>query len=132
MNKTKKILAGLGMMALILGISGAIAGSVSAYRGDPTVKGPNYSVERETSMDKAFETNDYDAWKNIMQNQGRVTQVINKDNFAKFAEAHRLAEDGDLAGAQKIRQELGLGLRNGQGMGNRTGGGFGRGNCMGF
>ena len=128
MNKTKKILLGLGTLALVIGISGAIASSANAYRGDPTVKGPNYSVERETAIEKAFSTNDYTAWKALMQNQGRVTQVINKDNFAKFAEAHKLAESGDIAGAQKIKQELGLGL--GQGMRNGGGRGIGRGNCM--
>ncbi|MFA5777896.1 MAG: hypothetical protein WC870_00145 [Candidatus Paceibacterota bacterium] len=115
MNKTKKVVLGLGTLALVLGVSGAIASTANAYRGDPSVKGPNYSVERHVVMEKAFETNDYLAWKNLMQNQGRVTQIINKDNFTKFAEAHRLAENGDLEGAKKIRQELGLGLKNGQG-----------------
>jgi len=128
MNKTKKIVLGLGALALFLGISGAIASSASAYRGDAAVKGPNYSVERETAMEKAFATNDYTAWKALMQNQGRVTQVINKDNFAKFAEAHKLALNGDIAGANKIRQDLGLSL--GQGMRNGGGQGVGRGNCM--
>ena len=128
MNKTKKIVLGLGTLALVLGVSGVIASSVSAYRGNPSVQGPNYSVERHTAMEKAFETNDYTAWKSLIQNQGRVTQVVNKDNFAKFAEAHKLAEKGDLAGAQKIRQELGLGLNNGsmQGMKNVAGRGINR------
>ena len=125
MNKTKKIILGLGALALVLGISGAITSTANAYRGDPSLKGPNYSVERHTAMEKAFETNDYTTWKNLMQNQGRVTQVINKDNFAKFAEAHKLALKGDLAGAQKIRQELGLGLKNGSGQEMKNG--FGRG-----
>jgi hypothetical protein len=83
-------------------------------------------------MEKAFASNDYTAWKALMLNKGRVTQVINKDNFAKFAEAHKLAENGDILGAQKIRKELGLGLKDGsgQGMKNSTGRGTGRGNCM--
>ena len=128
MNKTKKIVLGLGTLALVLGVSGVITSEAYAYRGNPAVQGPNYSVERHTAMEKAFEANDYTAWKNLVQNQGRVTQVINKDNFAKFAEAHKLAEKGDLAGAQKIRQELGLGLNNGsmQGMMNGSGKGINR------
>ena len=130
MNKTKKVILGLGTLALVLGVSGAITSTANAYRGDPSVKGPNYSVERHTAMEKAFETNDYLAWKNLMSNQGKVTQIINKDNYAKFAEAHKLAEKGDLEGAKKIRQELGLGLKNGspQGMGNGFGKGVNRGN----
>jgi len=132
MNKTKNILLGLRTLALVLGISGAFISSADAYKGDPSIKDPNYSVERHTAMEKAFETNDYTAWKSLMQNNGRVTKVVNKDNFAKFAEAHKLAENGDLAGAQKIRQELGLGLKNGSGqsMKNGLGKGLGSGNCM--
>ena len=129
MNKTKKMILGLGMLGLVLGSFGLMTSSVSAYRGDVTVKGPNYSAEREIAMEKAFETNDYTAWKTLMQNRGRVTQVINKDNFAKFSEAHELAEKGDTVGAQKIRQELGLGLKNGSGQGMKNNSGAGRGNC---
>lgn len=125
MNTSKKILGGLGMLALVLGVSYFSADIASAYRGNPEVKGPNFSTERHEAMEKAFETNDYTAWVNLMPKQSRITQVINKDNFAKFSEAHNLAEKGDLAGAQKIRQELGLGLKNGQGF-NRGNGG----NCM--
>jgi hypothetical protein len=68
-------------------------------------------------MEKAFASNDYEAWKNLMQGKGRVTQVINKDNFSTFAKAHMLAESGKLDEAAKIRQELGLGLHNGSGKG---------------
>ncbi|HAS80415.1 MAG: hypothetical protein UR25_C0006G0007 [Candidatus Nomurabacteria bacterium GW2011_GWE1_32_28] len=130
MNKTKKMILGLGTLALILGVSGAITSQASAYKGDPAVKGPNYSIERHTAMEKAFETNDYTAWKSLMNGQGRVSQVVNQDNFAKFAEAHKLAENGDLAGAKKVREELGLGLKNGSGqaMGNKLGRGMNRNN----
>lgn len=113
MNKT---VLGLGALTLILGTAGVFANSAMAYKGDQSAKGPNYSAERHTAMEKAFENKDYDAWKNLMQDRGRVAQVVNKDNFAKFAEAHELAENGDIAGAQKIRQELGLGMHNGSGI----------------
>ncbi len=90
-----------------------------AYQGDPSVKGPNYSTERHEAMEEAFENEDYDAWKNLMEGKGRVTEVINEDNFAKFAKAHELMEQGDITEAQEIRQELGLGQHNGsmKGMG---------------
>jgi len=122
----KKTTLGLGALVLGLGIISASASTALAYRGDPTVKGPDYSVERHEAMTKAFENKDYDAWKNLMTGKGRVIQVVNKDNFAKFAEAHALAEQGKTAEAQKIRQELGLGLHNG--LGKASGGmGMGRG-----
>jgi hypothetical protein len=113
----KKIFLGLGMLALALGIFTSFTDKVDAYRGDPAVKGPNYSEEKHTLMQKAFETNDYSAWKNLMQNRGRVIQIINENNFSKFSEAHKLALSGDIEGAQKIRQELGLGLKNSTGQG---------------
>ena len=114
MNK-KTLGLGLGALVIGLGIVSVSAGTVLAYRGDPAVKGPNYSQERHDAMTKTFEDKDYEAWKNLMQDRGRVTQVVNENNFAKFAEAHELAEQGKIAEAQKIRQELGLGLHDGSG-----------------
>lgn len=113
----KKINFGLGALVVMLGVMSVLPSVTSAYKGDPSVKGPNYSPERHEAMLKAFETKDYTAWTNLMQGRGRVTQVINKDNFAKFAEARNLAQQGKTAEAQKIRQELGLGLHNGSGRG---------------
>lgn len=111
----KKITLGLGALALVLGATAISAGQALAYKGDATVKGPNYSTERHTAMLKAFENKDYSAWKNLMQNKGKVTQVVTEANFPKFVEAHNLALQGKKAESQKIRQELGLGLQNGSG-----------------
>lgn len=122
-NKTLALLAGLALAGgALVGVSGA-----EAYRGDASVKGPNYSPERHAAMTKAFETNDYTAWKNLMQGKGRVTEVVNKDNFAKFAEAHKLSLQGKKADAEKIRKELGLGQKDGSGQGRGKGQGAGRG-----
>lgn len=126
MNK-KSIVLGIGALAIAL-VIGSFASSASAYKGNPSVKGPNYSTERHEAMEKAFEAKDYTAWKSLMQNNGRVTKVVNESNFAKFAEAHELAEKGDLEGARKIRQDLGLGLGNGNGKG--SGNGQNRLNCI--
>ena len=112
---------------LALAIIAITATSASAYRGAPNVKGPNYSPERHEAMTNAFETNNYDAWVELMNGHGRVTQVVNADNFPQFAEAHKLALAGDLEGAKAIRAELGLGQRNGSGKGQGRGQGRGRG-----
>jgi len=122
MNKTSIL---LGLTAIILGGAILAPQGAFAYRGDPAVKGPNYSVVRHEAMEKAFENKDYNAWKALMNGKGRVTQVVNAQNFAKFAEVHKLVEQGKTEEANKIRTELGLGLQNGtgnnQGMGcNRT------------
>lgn len=113
----KKIILGFGALAVVLGSVGLSTNTALAYKGDPNVKGPYYTVERHTAMEKAFENKDYEAWKNLMQNRGRVTEVINKDNFAKFAEAHELMEQGKTVEARKIMSDLGLGLRDGSGKG---------------
>lgn len=112
-----KKLLGLGIAALVLGAIGVSASTALAYRGDPSVRGPNYSAERHVAMEKALENKDYNAWKELMQGRGRVTQIVNQENFAKFAEAHELMDQGKLSEAKQIRSELGLGLGQGGGRG---------------
>lgn len=125
MNKMR---LGLGALALVFGGLAISAGTTHAYREDSTAKGPNYTAERHAAMLKAFQDKDYTAWRNLMQNKGRVTEFITEANFARFAEAHALALEGKTAEAQKIRQELGLGLANGMGRGGRgMEAGYGRG-----
>jgi len=118
MNKT---LIFLGLAAFVIGSAVITPKAVQAYRGDPAVKSPNYTQERHEAMEKAFENKDYSAWKSLMIGRGRVTQVINAQNFARFAEAHKLALQGKTDEANKIRTELGLGLHNDSGMGQGLG-----------
>lgn len=119
--KIKNIAFGAGILALVFAAFGA-SESALAYGNDLTIKGgPNYSAERHEEMKEAFENNDYEKWSNLMEGRGRVTEVINKDNFSKFAEISKLIEKGDLEEAKKMRQELGLGLRNGSGESNGMG-----------
>ncbi len=115
------MLLGLSSFALV----GAVLApqAVFAYKGDPGVQGPNYTAERHEAMQKAFETNDYNAWKALSNGHGRVTKVVNAENFSKFAEAHKLADQGKVDEAKAIRAELGLGLKNGSG--NKQGNGRG-------
>jgi len=128
-TRTKLFAAGAGILG-----AAALAFATQplfAYQGDPSKKGPNYSPERHEQMEKAFENNDYAAWKNLMQNRGRVTQVVNEGNFSRFAEAHRLAEQGKVEEAKKVRQELGLGSGGGKGQGQGKGMGMKKGNRSG-
>jgi hypothetical protein len=110
---TKKTIM-FGLTALIFGGLVLAPKAVEAYRGDPSVTGPNYTVERHAAMEQAFENKDYAAWKNLMQGRGRVTQVVTAQNFAKFVQAHELAEQGKFAQANQIRQDLGLGFQRGR------------------
>ena len=121
----KKILT-IGAAVLGTGVLLGTASGVFAYRGDPSVQGPNYTPERHEAMTQAFAKNDYNAWKSQMQGKGRVTQVINEGNFARFAEMHRLNLEGKTEEAAKIRTELGLGQRDGSGSGYGQGEGYGK------
>jgi hypothetical protein len=119
----------LGAISLVLGGLILAPGAVKAYRGEVGVPGPNCTDERHDAMTQAFENNDYNAWKELMSGKGRVTQVINEENFSRFAEAHKLTLEGKTEEAKQIREELGLGLgnRNGDGMGQgNKGQGYGR------
>ncbi len=134
-NTLTKILGGTIALAAVFALGTSV---VSAYQGNPGVQGPDYSLERHTAMTQAFETNDYNDWADLMSNKGRVTEVINADNFDDFVKAHNLAMDGDLEGAKAIRADLGLGLGNkdgdmGQGKNLKDGSGNkeGRGNGQG-
>jgi hypothetical protein len=107
-------------LAAVIGVGSF--GSVSAYQGDYTKKGPNFTTERHIAITKAFQDNDYDAWKNLMPSRGRVVQLVNEDNFSEFVRAHNLALEGKYDEANTIREDLGL--RTGDG--KRAGVGFGQ------
>jgi len=125
----------LGISALTLA-TGAflLTEKVSAHQGDYTQKGPDCDSEKHEAMEQAFENNDYQAWIELMEGRGRVTQVVTKDNFARFAEAHKLAEEENFDGADAIRQELGLRTRDSEkvGAGYKQGNGQGRGQGLGM
>ena len=113
MNKSIKL---GGVFAVVIATAFTLS-SAMAYQGDSTKQGPAYSTERHTAMTEAMESDNYVAWSELMSNRGRVTQVINAENFAQFAEAHRLGQVGDVAGADAIRKELGLRTNNGEKIG---------------
>jgi len=107
---------------------------VSAYRGDYTIEGPNYNEERHELLENAFETLNYDAWYDLMTENGRhprVVDVIDAGNFAKFVEAHEAGKNGDSETASVLRAELGLydgnGPMDGTGYGKNQGAGAGQG-----
>lgn len=85
-----------------------LASTAMAYQANPDQSGPRYSPERHENMIKAMETKNYEAWKELMGDRSRITQVINEDNFSLFAEAWQLTREGKFEEATEIRQELGL------------------------
>ena len=128
----KKIILGISALTLMAGTL-LVPGTVSAYQGDYTKEGPDCDSEKHEEMEQAFGSNDYQTWAELMEGKGRVTQVIDEGNFARFAEAHKLAEEGNYDGADAIRQELGLRTKNGEkvGAGYMQGNGEGKGQGQG-
>lgn len=116
MKKSTKLFAGTFAIAIVT-IGAFAVSSALAYQGDYSKQGPDYSPERHSAMENAFANNSYEEWKELMNGRGRITHVINEGNFARFAEAHQLAHQGDLEGADAIRKELGIRTRNGEKIG---------------
>ena len=116
----------IGMMALfVIGMIMSV-GAVSAYRGDYSTEGPNFTPERHEQMEQAMEAQDYESWYNLMTEDGRhprVVDVVNEDNFDVFVKAHETGKSGDTETAAQLRAELGLN----NGMGPKDGTGFRRG-----
>ena len=119
MKKSNKILVGSLAVAMM---SALAVSSAMAYQGDYSKQGPAYSPERHTAMEEAMDNNNYQAWSELMANRGRIMQVVSAENFEQFVEARRLAHAGDIAGADEIRQGLGLRTSNGE----KVGAGYGK------
>ena len=62
---------------------------------------------------KVMENNDYDGWSKLIEGRGRAVEVVNEENFSRFTEARRLAQEGRYEEADAIREELGLRTRDG-------------------
>ena len=127
-NRMRNKIVMSGLMALVLGLG--VSGTALAYQGDFTRNGPNYTPDFEAQITEVLTDKDYDGWKDLMDQKvgkGRVTEVINKDNFDKFAEAWKLAKEGKIKEANAIRKELGLRTSDGQRLQNGTGHGMGMG-----
>jgi len=103
-NRNTLIMSGLLALTLGLGLSGTAFAAQ-----DFSKKSPGYSDSFDTQMTKIMASGDFEAWKAlVMSKTGKVDPLITKDNFAKFAEAWKLAKEGKIKEANVIRQELGL------------------------
>ena len=110
----------LGVAALALGLVAVKSLTpVLAYRGDASVKGPNYTEARHTANVTAFEKGDYQAWVANMQGRG-ATRFINESNFKEFAAAQLASQKGDSTLLNAFRAKYGMGQGQGKGMGRHN------------
>lgn len=112
----KKILTTITVLTLAVVLGQGLVSDVFAYRGDAAKTGPNCTDERHQAMEKALEAKNYAEWKKLMEGRPIVNKIT-EANFAKFAQAHQLMEEGKTDEANKIRAELNLGQGNGNGYG---------------
>ncbi|HEY5587402.1 MAG TPA: hypothetical protein VIK86_00440 [Candidatus Paceibacterota bacterium] len=112
-SKNKLIMSGL--MALVLGLG--ISGNAFAYQGDFSKNGPNYTPDFEAKITEAMINKDYEGWKDLIEEKvgkGKTVEIINKDNFSKFTEAWKLANEGKIKEANALRKELLLKTKDNQ------------------
>ena len=128
----KKITLGV-LSVLTVGLI-ATAGAVSAYQGNPDNEGPNFDADLHDLKIEAFDSYDFEVWKDLMLesgSQGRVLELVNEDNFNTFVDAHNAALAGDMDLSNELRSSIGLnngvGPKDGSGFGNGMGEGKGQG-----
>jgi len=110
-----KRLLGFTAVALILGAGLAVAASVSADEVEKGACGP----EHREAIVAAMDDGDYEAWAELMDGRGRISEVITEDNFETFVALHEARKDGDQETVEELREELGLGQHPQDGTGHQ-------------
>jgi hypothetical protein len=106
MKKRNSLIMG-GLLALTLGLG--VSGSAFAYQDEFLRKSPSFNQAFESQMTKVMTSQDYEAWQQLVLSEtGSIDPAITKDNFPKFVEAWKLANEGNIKEANAIRRELGL------------------------
>ncbi|MFA6897191.1 MAG: hypothetical protein WCQ96_02820 [Patescibacteria group bacterium] len=104
--KNKKIIS-LTAMSLVMGttIATANADSLKEKFHNPVAVSEDIQAEAV-----ALKSGDYASWKTAVENGGnfKILENINESNFAKYAEAFRLRESGDMDGSKAIMDALGI------------------------
>lgn len=115
-----KFFAAIALVLAVVTIS-----SVSAFAATDKTTTSSATQENRQEIRAAILAGDYDAWYALVTKTGKdkqVLEVITKDNFAKFSEAHKLMEQ-----SRQIMSDLGIekgpgkGIGAGMGMGMRMG-----------
>lgn len=125
MNKNKYYLA-VGLVGLII-TTAAVASITSAGWGsdDNIRQHKNMSImnEKREVMNGIFESNDYSAWQEMMDEKANllseradvfsaradtIRELVTEENFEKFMEIHELKMDGKFEEAKALWEEMDL------------------------
>lgn len=105
MKNNKKTLTSIIALSAIVATFG-----IAAYtNANFTYFGLNQ--EQREAMEQAVEDGDYNTWKSIQDSKTKITDIITKENFAKFSEMHNLIQAGKIDEANVLSDELGLPTR---------------------
>lgn len=105
----KKIFLSIGALTIVFGVASLFSNTAMAYQTNASDGDKVHSQKQPEITRQIIKNNDYSRWKEIMKERNKAPELINEANFAKLAKIHELMEQGKIAEAQKIRQDLGLG-----------------------
>jgi hypothetical protein len=102
-------LLGFTSVALIMGMGFIFTLPALASEGEQGNRVECRDGERHEQMEKALDSRDYDAWKELMSERNTtVAEKVSKENFDKFIAMHEARQAGDTAKADALRKELDL------------------------
>ena len=94
---------GIAVAGLVV-TTAVVAGATYAHNN---VGGGKAFNQKNMEIIGLIESDDFDAWKEMMNNKGIDESLITEDNFAKMKESHDLMQNGDKDAAMEIKNELG-------------------------
>ncbi len=118
--KNKKIIS-LTAVSLVLGSTIATSNassSMAATRGSQTPAGVSMRIPQAEQT--AIDNGDYNAWKAAIESSGNtdILNYVTEENFARYVEAFKLRESGDMDGSKAILDELGIKMSGPKGKGD--------------
>lgn len=124
-NMNKSYVKYLAAIAGVIATTAIVAAATYAYQGEGgDFQGRNFDPERHEAMIAAIDSQDYEAWAELMAKHPMGEKILEKvtaDNFSAFAEARQLMKEGKFEEAKELREELGFPLGLGVGKGMRRG-----------
>ncbi len=106
----KLVLASLVVVGWLASIS------TFAYQGTPGVENKNPTdLVRHENMEKAVETSDYAAWKELMAGKWVLNKITTEAQFKSFLAMKSAYEKGDTTTYTTLKAELWLWQKNGSG-----------------
>jgi hypothetical protein len=109
MKSYKKAALNIAILTMILsaGISsGALAASNFNTENDANIEVSQPKKQKQEKILNTFENNDYEAWKQIIGKNSKLSSLVDAENFKLFVSARQAARQGEYAKAVKITESI--------------------------